>query len=764
MSERRRIELQSDLLTFQRDQRLSRAVRLQWRWQELSERERRAQQQNKQLLQEFERAQDTLRDMVARTAAMNTIRVEYEKYLDDNYPRWQQELKEKTLSAQRKQHLKESIRRMEEKTGTGSPISAKAPLSQAQVPQTQNGQLDCSSHSFQSSWLTHARYQLASPHTMLSFNPKSTQFSHHTLESLPPPPHFHPFHPPQPQPFQYPHPSSIPIQPQTVTQQSSTMWAPQGEYPLDWAGRVAVFPSRTQFGYQSSMAGPSISDPQGWAVVEGVGLEVKEGSPVARIEGESSDGHRPRGNDQSHELDIKPVRLSSGHGESSECSRASGRASGESDSRTRRTKKEQKEGRVKQSSVDSEETGLSSGRSVVGPDVEASASGAHSSQGDDATPGGGSTRSRRSAGLSVKQPKKRREKAKSKGEDTGSPVEDPGSQLKESPSPVQESERPREESESLGGESGSVSVKLKGCEEEYEETEGEQESLGVEGGTTEEKEVMEEQNGDDEENSERVKEEGEEGEMDEESPRDEEEEEGRAEEEGREELDEEGQEGEEEVEEMHGETTDEREDLSDGEKEEEAGEGAEDEKEEEAGEGAEDEKEEDEEASAREEPVKEEESVEKEEQSCQEAEELSKEVDHEEERESDDSIILPKENSRPAENRPILAEEEEAMIGDDHQGDDDHGEDARLEKGYSWSRDPTHAFQDEHDDIESLLAPQVETQKKRETEKIAPNSKSKAIAGDLNSSSEEEDLKKKTAPSPVARNTESDDEFDDFYD
>ncbi|XP_062332115.1 filaggrin-2-like [Osmerus eperlanus] len=690
-SERRRIELQSDLLTFQRDQRLSRAVRLQWRWQELSERERRAQQQNKQLLQEFERAQDTLRDMVARTAAMNTIRVEYEKYLDDNYPRWQQELKEKTLSAQRKrmeQHLG-SIRRMEEKTVTGSPISAKAPLSQTQVPQTQNGQQDCSSHSFQSSWLTHARYQLASPHTMLSFNPKRTQVSYHTPESLHPPPHFHPFHPPQP--FQYPHPSSIPIQPQTVTQQSSTMWPPQGEYPLDWAGRVPVFPSRTQFGYQSSMAGPSISDPQGWAVVEGVRVEeeIKEGNPVARIEGESSDGHRPRGNDQSHELDIKPVRLSSGHGESSECSRASGRASGESDSRTRRKKREQKEGRVKQSSADREETGLSSGRSVVGPDVEASASsasGAHSSEGDDATSGGGSTRSRRSTGPSAKQPKRRGEKAKSKGEETGSPV--------------QESERHREESDSLGGESGSVSVKLIGCEEEVEETEEEQESLGVEGGTTGE-EVMEEQNGDDEENSERVKEEGEEGEVDEESPRDEEEE-------GREELDEERQEGEEEVEQMHGENADEREDLSDGEKKQEAGEGAEDEKEE------------DEEASAGEEPVEEEE------QSSQEAEELSKEVDHEEERESDDSIILPKEH-RPAENRPILAEEEEGMIGDDNQGDDDHGEDARLEKGYSWSGDPTHAFQDEHDDIESLLAPQLETQKKLEKEQLAPNGKSKGM-------------------------------------
>ena len=38
-----------------------------------------------------------------------------------------------------------------------------------------------------------------------------------------------------------------------------------------------------------------------------------------------------------------------------------------------------------------------------------------------------------------------------------------------------------------------------------------------------------------------------------------------------------------------------------------------------------------------------------------------------------------------------------------------------------------------------------------------------ARAGDLKSFSEE-DLKEKTEPSPVARNTESDDDFEDFYD
>jgi len=58
----------------------SRAVRLQRRWQELSERESRARRHNQQLLQDFHRAQDTLGEMVACTATMNTIRVHTHVY------------------------------------------------------------------------------------------------------------------------------------------------------------------------------------------------------------------------------------------------------------------------------------------------------------------------------------------------------------------------------------------------------------------------------------------------------------------------------------------------------------------------------------------------------------------------------------------------------------------------------------------------------------------------------------------------------------
>lgn len=49
------------------------------RWQELKDRELRSQQYNKQLLQQFEEAQDALREMLTLTADMKTIRVHRHK-------------------------------------------------------------------------------------------------------------------------------------------------------------------------------------------------------------------------------------------------------------------------------------------------------------------------------------------------------------------------------------------------------------------------------------------------------------------------------------------------------------------------------------------------------------------------------------------------------------------------------------------------------------------------------------------------------------
>nr|XP_057918771.1 uncharacterized protein LOC131110094 isoform X2 [Doryrhamphus excisus] len=75
--------------------RKSRMMRLQERWQELKGRECAARRHNKELLQQFDRTQDMLREMMSATAAMKTTRLEYGQYLEDA-PYWQKQLQEKT--------------------------------------------------------------------------------------------------------------------------------------------------------------------------------------------------------------------------------------------------------------------------------------------------------------------------------------------------------------------------------------------------------------------------------------------------------------------------------------------------------------------------------------------------------------------------------------------------------------------------------------------------------------------------------------------
>ncbi|XP_058654326.1 glutamic acid-rich protein isoform X2 [Onychostoma macrolepis] len=121
-NQQRRMQLQNDLQSQQRNHRLSRAAWLQGRWLEISEQEHRAHIKNQKLLQDFQTAQDTLNDMVARTEAMNSIRVQYEQYLEENFPRWQQRLKDIRVSEKSKvqQHLKSYIQQMEEEEGIKS--------------------------------------------------------------------------------------------------------------------------------------------------------------------------------------------------------------------------------------------------------------------------------------------------------------------------------------------------------------------------------------------------------------------------------------------------------------------------------------------------------------------------------------------------------------------------------------------------------------------------------------------------------------------
>ncbi|XP_048087824.1 sarcoplasmic reticulum histidine-rich calcium-binding protein isoform X2 [Alosa alosa] len=125
--EHKRMELQSNLETVQHEQHISRAAKLQCRWLEVSERERQAHIYNRQLLQDFHRAQDTINDLMARTAAMNTLRVEYERHLEQLYPQWRQKLQEQRFSTQRKRlemHLRECMTRMDDESPEVIPSDA----------------------------------------------------------------------------------------------------------------------------------------------------------------------------------------------------------------------------------------------------------------------------------------------------------------------------------------------------------------------------------------------------------------------------------------------------------------------------------------------------------------------------------------------------------------------------------------------------------------------------------------------------------------
>ncbi|XP_068182357.1 protein starmaker-like isoform X2 [Antennarius striatus] len=93
-----------DTFTKQRDisSNKSSVVQLLQCWHELKEREMTAKQHNQQLLQQFEEAQHTLKEMLSLTHTMKTIRMEFERYLEEPSPLWRQQLTEKTQPQQKK--------------------------------------------------------------------------------------------------------------------------------------------------------------------------------------------------------------------------------------------------------------------------------------------------------------------------------------------------------------------------------------------------------------------------------------------------------------------------------------------------------------------------------------------------------------------------------------------------------------------------------------------------------------------------------------
>ncbi|XP_060741808.1 glutamic acid-rich protein-like [Tachysurus vachellii] len=146
---------------------LLRVTQLQNELQELSERERRARHHNQKLLQDFQRAQNTLSDLVARTEAMNTIRMEYERFLEENFPKWQQKLQEKRLSEQQmmiEQHLKACTLRTDEEG-------------------QRKGYKQNMQGNFPSTWLTQSPILVTEPEHGISKHSKNTQNVHQVWNS-----------------------------------------------------------------------------------------------------------------------------------------------------------------------------------------------------------------------------------------------------------------------------------------------------------------------------------------------------------------------------------------------------------------------------------------------------------------------------------------------------------------------------------------------------------------------------------------------------
>ncbi|KAM9833570.1 uncharacterized protein ACBT44_006935 isoform 2-T2 [Syngnathus typhle] len=113
-------------------------IRLQQRWQELKDRESAARHHNQELMQKFDTAQDTLKEMMAATAAMKSIRMEYDQFLVESYPCRQKQQKEKSQvhhKTMMAEYMKMCLKREEEYGSTSSVGKALYAHSHGREPQ-----------------------------------------------------------------------------------------------------------------------------------------------------------------------------------------------------------------------------------------------------------------------------------------------------------------------------------------------------------------------------------------------------------------------------------------------------------------------------------------------------------------------------------------------------------------------------------------------------------------------------------------------------
>ncbi|XP_039669955.1 dentin sialophosphoprotein-like isoform X2 [Perca fluviatilis] len=723
----RPVLLQADFLIPQSHHQLE-VMHLQQRWQELKERELTAQHHNRLLLQQFDEAQDTLSEMITLTAAMKTIRKEYERYLEENSPRWQQQLKEKTQAAQRKrmeEYLRSCLKNTEDhvtKSSADRPSLSQGPSTMpkdiATPPKhySQNSHLDYNQDGsphlpyMQSSRQTYPQSQMARFPIRAPYQP---QGSSHVPPSFLPPRIF-----PHPHSFQLNHLASTPGHHPPSPRQNPPGWASlQPDYPWSWAAGAAGIPQG--------------SEPL-WGQ-----LYMQEPPPEAGVAGEEADTSRAPsskretgGGDRishaSQELDIKPVRLSDGHAESSESSQVS----------REKRKKKQERGKS-QCSSDRERCSSQKSSRTSSAIVIAAVTVAQSSESDDSSVKGRTSTSRgmrRSGGLTAESPRAEKVEKGSKEVDSGSHKEENQSTSEElqslaeesrsekvgNQSPDDKSENYREESASQREErSASVSRRIEnggGAEMEKQNSSSEQ-SNGIE---KDEEELADD--GDAEENSQTDGEKAERNVEDNDAS----ERKNKAEEE--EETEEKDEESEEEGD--HEERQSDRLKNEDGENGQEGSASSQDEEvDEDESEGGEDNMEEDGESDEEEEGAGEEE----EEQRRDKTGEAEKESD------SEDSIISPQDKSKKMH---TIAEEA---------SEDDDDNEGRSKMGSS--DDDSNEFSDE-DDVEHLLAPQEQSQKKEEKD-LRADEKPKVICDNV-------DIFQ------VDKSTKSDhpsdsDEFDNFY-
>nr|XP_040031074.1 nucleolar and coiled-body phosphoprotein 1-like isoform X3 [Gasterosteus aculeatus aculeatus] len=467
------------------------AMHLQQRLRYLKKREFTAQENNRLLLQQFEEAQDTVKEMLIQNAAMKTIRTAYERYLEVSCPRWQQQLKEKTQVAQTKrtEYLRSCLKNTEER---GAASSADPPLlSQASTTVTQHITAPPEHYSpnchldYNQDGSPHLCYAKPSWQNRLQSQtdrfpirgPHQPQGSSHVPPAFLPPHIF-----PHPHPLQLHLPGSSPGDRRHGPGPNPPgLAALQTEYLRSWAagppGTPSVFDA-----LWSQLFTEEIPPEMGMVQVVG-----EESDPCRAPSSKRETGGGGSSSHLSQELDSKPVRLSGSLAESSsEPSRASSK---------KRNKREERRSRCSISGSRS----CSSQESSRGSSAVAAVKVFQSSESDASSEKRSSTgkRTRRSGGLSVGSPRDEKVVKGSEGSDPGShkeesrpPSEEEGSLEfregnTEDTNPDDKAESCGEESGSQEEESGSVCMNI---EDGRGDEPGNQESSSSEENTAEEDE------------------------------------------------------------------------------------------------------------------------------------------------------------------------------------------------------------------------------------------------------------------------------------